>query len=100
MSNDAARLNMMADAFEKAGVDPAFVEGFRATLSASDEAWRGSYDAWKTRNDRDDYWDGEDEEGCTCPRELGAGGHRKTDEWCPLHGRDPDAEREKMRDDR
>lgn len=62
-------------------------------------AWRGSYDAWKTRVP-DDECDGEDEPGCTCPRTLGAGGARKTDEWCPLHGRDPDEERERERDDR
>jgi hypothetical protein len=40
------------------------------------------------------------EEGCTCPRELGAGGARKTDKWCPLHGLDPDAEYERLRDER
>ncbi len=64
-----------------------------------DDHWRDTYDAWKTRSDAD-CWDGEEEEGCTCPRTLGAGGARKTDEWCPLHGRDPDVEYEKMRDDR
>lgn len=57
------------------------------------------YDAWKLRSPYDE-WDGEDEDGRTCPRTLGSGGVRMTDEWCPLHGRDPDAEYEKMRDDR
>jgi hypothetical protein len=38
--------------------------------------------------------------GCTCSGELGAGGVRKTDKWCPIHGLDPDEEYEKMRDDR
>ena len=66
----------------------------------SDESWRSSYDAWKTHNPEDDCWDGEDEEGCTCPRTLGAGGARMTDKWCPLHGLDPDAEYERQRDDR
>ncbi len=65
----------------------------------ADESWRGSYDAWKT-TDPNDQWDGEIEEGCTCGRKLGAGGARMTDKWCPLHGLDPDAEYEKMRDDR
>lgn len=36
-------------------------------------------------------------EGCTCMW-IGQGSdpdaHVKMDEWCPLHGRDPDAERE------
>ncbi len=59
-----------------------------------------TYDEWKIHDPSHDYWDGETEEGCTCPRECGAGGYRKTDEWCPIHGRDPDAEYERMRDDR
>ncbi len=63
-----------------------------------DDRWRDTYDSWKTSDDS--CWDGEDEEGCTCPRTLGAGGARMTDEWCPIHGRDPDAEYEAMRDDR
>lgn len=59
-----------------------------------------TYDEWKSRDPADAYWDGEDEAGCTCGRRLGAGGIRMTDKWCPLHGLDPDAEYEKMRDDR
>lgn len=65
----------------------------------SDDAWRDTYDAWKLASPYDE-WDGEDEPGCTCPRALGAGGMRMTDEWCPLHGRDPDAEYDAMRDER
>jgi hypothetical protein len=42
-------------------------------------------------------------EGCTC-RWVGEGNdpdaHVRRDEWCPLHGRDPDAEREAMMDAR
>lgn len=64
----------------------------------SNDAWRGSYDAWKT-TDPSDRWSDEVEEGCTCPFELGAGGARKTDKWCPLHGLDPDEEYERMRDE-
>ena len=60
-----------------------------------------TYDEWKSRDPAyEQYTDEDDDEGCTCPRRLGAGGARMTDEWCPLHGRDPDAEYEKMRDDR
>jgi hypothetical protein len=40
--------------------------------------------------------------GCTC-QWVGEGNdpdaHIKRDEWCPLHGRDPDQERERLRDD-
>lgn len=40
-------------------------------------------------------------EGCTC-RWVGHGNdpdaHVRRDEWCPLHGRDPDAEMEARRD--
>lgn len=57
------------------------------------------YDEWKTHNPADDYWPDEVEEGCTC-REIGAGGARKTDEWCPLRGRDLDDERDKWMDER
>jgi hypothetical protein len=66
----------------------------------SDDAWRGAYDAWKLSSGDEDYWDGEVEDGCTCLRRVGAGGYRLTDEWCPLHGRDPDAEYGRMRDER
>lgn len=66
----------------------------------SDESWKGSYDAWKTTDPRDRWPEDETEEGCTCPRELGADGMRKTDKWCPLHGLDPDAEYDRMRNDR
>ena len=60
-----------------------------------------SYDSWKT-TDPNDRWldDDEREEGCTCSGALGAGGRRKTDKWCPIHGLDPDIELERMRDDR
>jgi hypothetical protein len=58
-----------------------------------------SYDDWKLASGYDE-WDGEQEEGCSCPRTLGAGGTRRTDKWCPLHGLDPDAEYERQRDDR
>jgi hypothetical protein len=64
------------------------------------DAWRGSYDEWKTTDPRDRWPEDESEDGCTCSGELGAGGIRKTDKWCPLHGLDPDAEYERMRDDR
>ena len=57
------------------------------------------YDEWKTAAP-DGVPDDEIEDGCICPRELGAGGMRKIDKWCPIHGLDPDAERERMRDDR
>lgn len=65
-----------------------------------DESWRAGYDAWKTTDPADQWTDGEDEPGCTCPRTLGAGGARMVDEWCPVHGRDPDEAYEQMRDDR
>lgn len=65
----------------------------------SDDAWRGSYDAWKT-TDPNDRWSDEVEDGCTCPLELGAGGTRMTDQWCAIHGLDPDAEYDRMRDER
>mgnify|MGYP001613864672 CR=1 FL=1 len=64
-----------------------------------DDRWRDTYDEWKLRSDADE-WPDDNEYGCTCPRKFGAGGARMADEWCPLHGRDPDAEYEKMRDDR
>lgn len=57
-----------------------------------------TYDEWKT-TDPNDSTDSEIEEGCICPRTLGAGGVRTTDKWCPLHGLDPDQERERERDD-
>ena len=57
------------------------------------------YDAWKLACPYDE-WDGEDEDGCTCPRTLGAGGARMTGEWCPVHGKDPDDERDKRIEDR
>jgi hypothetical protein len=41
-------------------------------------------------------------EGCTC-RWVGEGNdpdaHVRTDQWCPLHGRDPDAGRQAAIDD-
>jgi hypothetical protein len=46
------------------------------------------YDAWKTRLPPEPYCDDED---CTCTTE-------RRDEWCPVHGRDPDAEYEKRRE--
>jgi hypothetical protein len=46
------------------------------------------YDAWKTRLPPEPYCDDED---CTCTSE-------RRDEWCPVHGRDPDDEYEKMRE--
>ena len=61
-----------------------------------------SYDAWKT-TDPNDRWlvsDEEREEGCTCSGALGAGGRRKTDKFCPLHGIDPDEAYERMTDER
>lgn len=57
------------------------------------------YDDWKLATPPE-YEAEETEEGCTCPNELGAGGVRRTDKWCPLHGLDPDAEYERLRDDR
>jgi hypothetical protein len=53
------------------------------------------YDEWKT-TDPTDCWDGEIEDGCTCGRRLGAGGYRRIDKWCPIHGLDPDEERDKQ----
>lgn len=64
------------------------------------DEWKATYDEWKTTDPRDRIPDDEIEDGCSCPRELGAGGARKTDKWCPLHGLDPDAEYERLRDER
>lgn len=61
-----------------------------------------SYDDWKT-TDPADRWlvsEEEREEGCSCPDDLGAGGRRKTDKWCPVHGIDPDEAYDRMMDDR
>ncbi len=78
----------------------------RAAVAAGRIAMRG-YDEWKTHNPADDYLgpdpdeeEDEDLSGCTCPHKLGAGGVRMIDRDCPVHGIDPDAEYEKMRDDR
>jgi hypothetical protein len=53
-----------------------------------------TYDQWKTTDPRDRWDQGKDE--CTC-RRTGAG--QKVDRWCPRHGLDPDAERERIRDE-
>ncbi len=52
------------------------------------------YDEWKTHNPADDQF-GEDEveDGCTCVNRM------RRDKWCPVHGLDPDEERERQRDD-
>ena len=49
--------------------------------------------------DEDEYGQGE----CTC-RRTGRGGNDpeagwRIDRWCPVHGLDPDAERERIRDE-
>ena len=50
------------------------------------------YDAWKTHNPEDDGWpEGEHDPNCTCKP-------YRADKWCPLHGLDPDEEREKLRE--
>ena len=50
-----------------------------------------SYDDWKT--DPGDYIpEDEREEGCACNVRMG------DNKWCPVHGLDPDEEREKQRD--
>ena len=60
-----------------------------------------NYDSWK-QTDPADRWLGDDEreDGCTCCGALGAGGRRKTDRDCPVHGIDPDEAYERMRDER
>lgn len=50
-------------------------------------------------DDDDDFGTGE----CTCHR-TGRGANDplagwRVDRWCPVHGLDPDAERERIRDD-
>ena len=47
------------------------------------------YDVWKTREPEEPYCDDHE---CTCTT------YRK-DMWCPVHGKDPDEEYEKRRDD-
>jgi hypothetical protein len=46
------------------------------------------YDKWKTRLPAEPYCDDPD---CTCTT-------RRRDQWCPVHGRDPDEERDKRRE--
>jgi hypothetical protein len=51
------------------------------------------YDAWKTSSPDDEYIPANERpEGCKCKRRLG------DNEWCPVHGRDPDEEYEKARE--
>lgn len=50
-------------------------------------ALRG-YDAWKTTEPDEPYSENDE---CTCTA-------RRRDKWCPLHGIDPDEEREKRRE--
>jgi hypothetical protein len=45
------------------------------------------YDEWKTRLPPEPPEDPD----CTCVR--------RRDPWCPVHGKDPDAERDKIRDE-
>lgn len=54
---------------------------------------------------RDDLLGDDDDriEGCTCHWRSQGGNdpdaHMELDEWCPVHGRDPDYERDRMNDD-
>jgi hypothetical protein len=48
-----------------------------------------TYDDWKTDPGHDAFSDDPD---CTCTT-------HKRDKWCPVHGKDPDAERERVIDD-
>ena len=56
-------------------------------------------DRWLVSDEEDEYGEGE----CTC-RLTGRGGNDPDagwhiDRWCPVHGLDPDAERERVRDE-
>jgi hypothetical protein len=55
------------------------------------------YDAWKTSSPDDEYIPADERpEGCKCHKRFA------DNEWCPVHGRDPDAAldewRERQRD--
>jgi hypothetical protein len=65
-----------------------------------------TYDQWKTKAPRDRWDQDEDERGegeCTCRRTgRGVGDPEagwRVDRWCPIHGLDIDAERERIRDE-
>lgn len=52
------------------------------------------YDEWKLRTPEEDGDHPRCEDlDCSCTT-------RRRDRWCPVHGQDPDAERDKMIDDR
>lgn len=52
-----------------------------------------SYDAWRTSSPDDEYIPADERpEGCECERRVG------DFKFCPVHGKDPDAAYEEMRE--